>query len=143
MWWIVAAVVLGGTAISLQAPINAALARELGGPVPAAGRAVERAGPPADDGTLALKTTRRRGVDEAERPQCLCDVAPTDPPPEGGPLGHLEGQTGPSGKGSLAEGRRPALHEGKPALGFALGVVGGPKASQVAREAVYVGIDHA
>jgi bacterial/archaeal transporter family-2 protein len=36
MWWIVAAVVLGGTAISLQAPINAALARELGGPVPAA-----------------------------------------------------------------------------------------------------------
>jgi bacterial/archaeal transporter family-2 protein len=36
MWWIVAAVVLGGMAISLQAPINAALARELGGPVPAA-----------------------------------------------------------------------------------------------------------
>jgi transporter family-2 protein len=36
MWWIVAAVVLGGTAISLQAPINAALAQELGGPVPAA-----------------------------------------------------------------------------------------------------------
>ncbi|RYI24850.1 MAG: DMT family transporter [Acetobacteraceae bacterium] len=36
MWWIVAAVVLGGTAISMQAPINAALARELGGPVPAA-----------------------------------------------------------------------------------------------------------
>lgn len=36
MWWIVAAVVLGGTAISLQAPINAALAKELGGPVPAA-----------------------------------------------------------------------------------------------------------
>lgn len=36
MWWIVAAVVLGGTAIALQAPINAALARELGGPVPAA-----------------------------------------------------------------------------------------------------------
>ena len=36
MWWIVAAVVLGGTAISLQAPINAALARELGGPVPEA-----------------------------------------------------------------------------------------------------------
>jgi bacterial/archaeal transporter family-2 protein len=36
MWWIVAAVVLGGTAISLQAPINAALSRELGGPVPAA-----------------------------------------------------------------------------------------------------------
>lgn len=36
MWWIVAAVVLGGTAVSLQAPINAALARELGGPVPAA-----------------------------------------------------------------------------------------------------------
>jgi transporter family-2 protein len=36
MWWIVAAVVLGGTAIALQAPINAALSRELGGPVPAA-----------------------------------------------------------------------------------------------------------
>lgn len=36
MWWIVAAVVLGGTAVALQAPINAALARELGGPVPAA-----------------------------------------------------------------------------------------------------------
>jgi bacterial/archaeal transporter family-2 protein len=35
MWWIVAAVALGGTAISLQAPINAALAKELGGPVPA------------------------------------------------------------------------------------------------------------
>lgn len=36
MWWILGAVVLGGTAIALQAPINAALARELGGPVPAA-----------------------------------------------------------------------------------------------------------
>ena len=36
MWWIVAAVVLGGTAIAMQAPVNAALARELGGPVPAA-----------------------------------------------------------------------------------------------------------
>ena len=36
MWWIVAAVVLGGMAISLQAPINAALAQEMGGPVPAA-----------------------------------------------------------------------------------------------------------
>ena len=36
MWWIVAAVVLGGAAVALQAPINAALARELGGPVPAA-----------------------------------------------------------------------------------------------------------
>lgn len=36
MWWIVLAVVLGGAAISLQAPINAALARELGAPVPAA-----------------------------------------------------------------------------------------------------------
>ncbi|MBN8629713.1 MAG: DMT family transporter, partial [Rhodobacterales bacterium] len=36
MWWIVAAVVLGGMAISVQAPINAALTRELGGPVAAA-----------------------------------------------------------------------------------------------------------
>ena len=36
MWWIVAAVVLGGAAVAAQAPINAALARELGGPVPAA-----------------------------------------------------------------------------------------------------------
>jgi bacterial/archaeal transporter family-2 protein len=36
MWWIIAAVVLGGTAIAMQAPVNAALARELGGPVPAA-----------------------------------------------------------------------------------------------------------
>ena len=36
MWWIVAAVVLGGTAVALQAPVNAALSRELGGPVPAA-----------------------------------------------------------------------------------------------------------
>ena len=36
MGWIVAAVVLGGTAVALQAPVNAALSRELGGPVPAA-----------------------------------------------------------------------------------------------------------
>jgi transporter family-2 protein len=36
MWWIVVAVVLGGAAVSLQAPINAALGRELGAPVPAA-----------------------------------------------------------------------------------------------------------
>ena len=36
MWWVIMAVVLGGAAISLQAPINAALARELGAPVPAA-----------------------------------------------------------------------------------------------------------
>jgi transporter family-2 protein len=36
MWLVVLAVVLGGAAISLQAPINAALARELGAPVPAA-----------------------------------------------------------------------------------------------------------
>lgn len=36
MWWIILIVVLGGAAISLQAPINAALARELGAPVPAA-----------------------------------------------------------------------------------------------------------
>ncbi|MFN4191477.1 MAG: DMT family transporter [Tabrizicola sp.] len=36
MLWILVAVVLGGTAIAMQAPINAALARELGGPVPAA-----------------------------------------------------------------------------------------------------------
>jgi transporter family-2 protein len=36
MWWIILAVVLGGAAISLQAPINASLARELGAPVPAA-----------------------------------------------------------------------------------------------------------
>lgn len=36
MWWVVLAVVLGGAAISLQAPINAALAREVGAPVPAA-----------------------------------------------------------------------------------------------------------
>jgi bacterial/archaeal transporter family-2 protein len=35
MWWILVAVVLCGTAISRQSPINAALARELGGPVPA------------------------------------------------------------------------------------------------------------
>ena len=36
MWWIMAAVVLGGMAVALQAPINAALSRELGGPVAAA-----------------------------------------------------------------------------------------------------------
>jgi transporter family-2 protein len=36
MWWIILAVVLGGAAISVQAPINAALARELGAAVPAA-----------------------------------------------------------------------------------------------------------
>jgi bacterial/archaeal transporter family-2 protein len=36
MGWILAAVVLGGTAVAMQAPVNAALARELGGPVPAA-----------------------------------------------------------------------------------------------------------
>lgn len=36
MVWILLAVVLGGVAIALQAPVNAALARELGGPVPAA-----------------------------------------------------------------------------------------------------------
>lgn len=36
MLWILVAVVLGGTAIAMTAPINAALARELGGPVPAA-----------------------------------------------------------------------------------------------------------
>ena len=36
MVWILAAVVLGGVAVALQAPVNAALARELGGPVPAA-----------------------------------------------------------------------------------------------------------
>ena len=36
MWWIILAVVLGGAAISVQAPINGALARELGAPVPAA-----------------------------------------------------------------------------------------------------------
>jgi transporter family-2 protein len=36
MIWILLAVVLGGVAIALQAPVNAALARELGGPVPAA-----------------------------------------------------------------------------------------------------------
>ena len=36
MWWIVLAVVLGGAAISFQAPINAALGRELGSPLPAA-----------------------------------------------------------------------------------------------------------
>ncbi len=36
MVWILLAVVLGGIAVALQAPVNAALARELGGPVPAA-----------------------------------------------------------------------------------------------------------
>jgi transporter family-2 protein len=36
MWWAVAAVALGGVAIAVQAPINAALGRGLGGPVPAA-----------------------------------------------------------------------------------------------------------
>lgn len=36
MWWVVAAVALGGVAIAVQAPINAALGRGLGGPVPAA-----------------------------------------------------------------------------------------------------------
>ncbi len=36
MWWIILVVVLGGAAISIQAPINAALGRELGAPVPAA-----------------------------------------------------------------------------------------------------------
>lgn len=36
MWWVVLAVVLGGAAIAVQAPINAALGRELGAPVPAA-----------------------------------------------------------------------------------------------------------
>ncbi|WP_135447647.1 MULTISPECIES: DMT family transporter [Tabrizicola] len=36
MWWAVAAVALGGVAIAVQAPINAALGRGLGGAVPAA-----------------------------------------------------------------------------------------------------------
>jgi bacterial/archaeal transporter family-2 protein len=36
MWWAVLAVALGGVAIAVQAPINAALGRGLGGPVPAA-----------------------------------------------------------------------------------------------------------
>ncbi|MDP3194097.1 DMT family transporter [Tabrizicola sp.] len=36
MWWVILAVVLGGAAISVQAPINAALSRELGAAVPAA-----------------------------------------------------------------------------------------------------------
>ena len=36
MWWAVAAVALGGVAIAVQAPINAALGRGLGAPVPAA-----------------------------------------------------------------------------------------------------------
>lgn len=36
MWWAVAAVALGGVAIAVQAPINAALGRGLGAAVPAA-----------------------------------------------------------------------------------------------------------
>ncbi|HLQ18971.1 MAG TPA: DMT family transporter [Tabrizicola sp.] len=36
MWLLILAVILGGAAISIQAPINAALGRELGSPVPAA-----------------------------------------------------------------------------------------------------------
>ena len=36
MWWAVVAVALGGVAIAVQAPINAALGRGLGGAVPAA-----------------------------------------------------------------------------------------------------------
>jgi len=36
MWWAIAAVALGGVAIAVQAPINAALGRGLGAPVPAA-----------------------------------------------------------------------------------------------------------
>ena len=36
MWWAVAVVVLGGVAIAVQAPINAALGKGLGAPVPAA-----------------------------------------------------------------------------------------------------------
>jgi bacterial/archaeal transporter family-2 protein len=36
MWLAVVAVALGGVAIAIQAPINAALGRGLGGPVPAA-----------------------------------------------------------------------------------------------------------
>ncbi|MDX5351317.1 MAG: DMT family transporter [Paracoccaceae bacterium] len=36
MWWAAAAVALGGVAIAVQAPINAALGRGLGAPVPAA-----------------------------------------------------------------------------------------------------------
>ncbi|HOZ32028.1 MAG TPA: DMT family transporter [Tabrizicola sp.] len=36
MWWAVAAVALGGVAVAVQAPINAALGRGLGAPVPAA-----------------------------------------------------------------------------------------------------------
>ena len=36
MWWAVLAVALGGVAIAVQAPINAALGRGLGAPVPAA-----------------------------------------------------------------------------------------------------------
>lgn len=36
MWWAIMAVAMGGAAIAVQAPINAALGRGLGGPVPAA-----------------------------------------------------------------------------------------------------------
>lgn len=36
MWWAVAMVVLGGVAVAVQAPINAALGRGLGATVPAA-----------------------------------------------------------------------------------------------------------
>jgi transporter family-2 protein len=36
MWWAIAAVVLGGVAVAVQAPINAALGRGLGAVVPAA-----------------------------------------------------------------------------------------------------------
>jgi len=36
MWWALVAVALGGAAIAVQAPINAALGRGLGAPVPAA-----------------------------------------------------------------------------------------------------------
>jgi len=36
MWWAIAAVVLGGVAVAVQAPINAALGRGLGAAVPAA-----------------------------------------------------------------------------------------------------------
>ncbi|MES2813431.1 MAG: DMT family transporter [Pseudomonadota bacterium] len=36
MWWVIMVMVLAGAAISVQAPINAALSRELGATVPAA-----------------------------------------------------------------------------------------------------------
>ena len=36
MWWAIAAVVLGGVAVAVQAPINAALGRGLGAAMPAA-----------------------------------------------------------------------------------------------------------